>query len=79
MKFPKAHFVSDLHLFSKRSSGPQVQRAIEAAVARSDTFVLGGDIFDFRWSELESVPYTNLPLPTNREVYNTLVSIYVKY
>ncbi len=54
MKFPKAHFVSDLHLFSRRSSGPQVQRAIEAAVARSDTFVLGGDIFDFRWSELES-------------------------
>lgn len=54
MKFPKGHFVSDLHLFSRRSSGPQVQRSIESAVSKSEIFVLGGDIFDFRWSALES-------------------------
>lgn len=54
MKFPRAHFVSDLHLFSRRSAGPSVQRAIEDAVAQSGTFVLGGDIFDFRWSALDS-------------------------
>ncbi|MFM8570981.1 MAG: metallophosphoesterase [Pirellula sp.] len=54
MKFPRAHFISDLHLFSKRSSGPRVQGAIEAAVSQSETFVLGGDIFDFRWSALDS-------------------------
>jgi UDP-2,3-diacylglucosamine pyrophosphatase LpxH len=46
----KTHFVSDLHLFSRRSQGLLHSDAIQAAAARSGTFILGGDIFDFRWS-----------------------------
>jgi UDP-2,3-diacylglucosamine hydrolase len=45
-----AWFVSDLHLFSRRSSAPLLESAIRMAVKRSHTFVLGGDIVDFRWS-----------------------------
>ncbi|MBX3420165.1 MAG: metallophosphoesterase [Pirellulaceae bacterium] len=50
MKDNTSWFVSDLHLFSRRSSAPQFEAAIRAAVQRSHTFILGGDIFDFRWS-----------------------------
>ena len=32
--------------------------AIKQAVADSSTFVLGGDIFDFRWSTLPSLQHT---------------------
>jgi UDP-2,3-diacylglucosamine pyrophosphatase LpxH len=46
----KSWFVSDLHLFSRRSSAPFFEELIRSAVIRSHTFVLGGDIFDFRWS-----------------------------
>ncbi len=49
------HFVSDLHLFSQRSSAPLWEPTIRSAVMRSDTFVLGGDIFDFRWSTQGSI------------------------
>lgn len=51
----KSWFVSDLHLFSRRSTGPEVESRIRSAVERSETFVLGGDIFDFRWSTQLSV------------------------
>ena len=54
MQRPRTHFISDLHLFSRRSSAPAIQQAIERTVAGSDRFILGGDIFDFRWSSLES-------------------------
>jgi UDP-2,3-diacylglucosamine pyrophosphatase LpxH len=47
-------FVSDLHLFSRRSQGPRHEAAIHAAAARAGVFILGGDIFDFRWSTLPS-------------------------
>jgi UDP-2,3-diacylglucosamine hydrolase len=47
-------FVSDLHLCSRRSQGPRHEAAIHAAAARAGTFILGGDIFDFRWSTLPS-------------------------
>ncbi|OUT54858.1 Calcineurin-like phosphoesterase superfamily domain protein [Stieleria bergensis] len=46
-------FVSDLHLFSSRSTGPQWMEAINQSVRDSQTFVLGGDIFDFKWSTLQ--------------------------
>ncbi|WP_437203812.1 metallophosphoesterase [Planctomicrobium sp. SH664] len=51
---PKICFVSDLHLFAKRSTASRhLDRMIE--VARDcDQFILGGDIFDFRWSTLGS-------------------------
>jgi hypothetical protein len=52
---PAAHFfVSDLHLFSRRSLAPQHKTALHDAAAKASTFVLGGDIFDFRWSTLPS-------------------------
>ena len=46
--------MSDLHLFANRSSAPRIHDAIEHALRCSDTFVLGGDIFDFRWSRYRS-------------------------
>lgn len=46
----KAHFLSDLHLFASRSSADEIASAIHAAALESRTLVLGGDIFDFRWS-----------------------------
>lgn len=46
----RTHFISDLHLFSRRSSAPELESVIQSAVKHSETFVLGGDIFDFRWS-----------------------------
>jgi UDP-2,3-diacylglucosamine hydrolase len=51
-------FVSDLHLFSRRSQATLHDEALRAAVARARTFVLGGDIFDFRWSVLGSAQLT---------------------
>lgn len=49
------YFVSDLHLFSRRSEAPRYTAALHAAARRARTFVFGGDIFDFRWSTLGSV------------------------
>ena len=43
-------FVSDLHLFSHRSRGHLIDEEILAAARRSQVCVLGGDIFDFKWS-----------------------------
>src|SRR6188508_2827878 len=51
-------FVSDLHLYSRRSQAPRYVATIQAAAARADTFVLGGDIFDFRWSTLPTADET---------------------
>jgi len=50
MPHRKTCFVSDLHLFSRRSLAPRHVPALHAAAAKAETFVLGGDIFDFRWS-----------------------------
>jgi UDP-2,3-diacylglucosamine hydrolase len=54
----KHYFVSDLHLFSRRSLAPQYDPAIRNAAAEASTFVLGGDIFDFRWSMLPNFERT---------------------
>jgi UDP-2,3-diacylglucosamine pyrophosphatase LpxH len=54
----RTFFVSDLHLCSRRSQAPRHEAAIHAAAARADTFVLGGDIFDFRWSTLPTADDT---------------------
>jgi len=48
------HFVSDLHLLASRSYGNDLLAPIRSAAAISSNFVLGGDIFDFRWSTLKS-------------------------
>lgn len=52
------YFVSDLHMFSRRSQAGIHQATIHAAAGQARTFVLGGDIFDFRWSTLQSVDHT---------------------
>ena len=51
-------FVSDLHLFARRSEAPRYAEAIRTAARRSAVLVLGGDIFDFSWSTLPTVEDT---------------------
>lgn len=48
----RCYFVSDLHLFANRSNAHRYLEEIAQAASRADVFVLGGDIFDFRWSRL---------------------------
>lgn len=43
-------FVSDLHLFASRSRAGTHFDALIHASQQSDDCILGGDIFDFRWS-----------------------------
>lgn len=50
----RSFLVADLHLFSRRSQASRHQEAIESAVKEAETFILGGDIFDFRWSHWNS-------------------------
>lgn len=52
------YFVSDLHLFARRSRADEHVDAIRGAAADAHTFVLGGDIFDFRWTTLTSLDHT---------------------
>ncbi len=47
-----ACFISDLHLFANRSRADRFLEPIRQASDRADICVLGGDIFDFRWSTL---------------------------
>jgi UDP-2,3-diacylglucosamine pyrophosphatase LpxH len=48
----KCYFVSDLHLFANRSDAHRYLEAITRAALHAEAFVLGGDIFDFRWSSI---------------------------
>ncbi|MEM9826310.1 MAG: metallophosphoesterase [Planctomycetota bacterium] len=51
LKLPlQVAFVSDLHLFSSRSTATQQHSKIAAAIAAADVCIWGGDLFDFRWS-----------------------------
>ena len=47
-------FTSDLHLFSKRSNVDLYLPALRQLAQRSDVFVFGGDIFDFKWSQYQT-------------------------
>ena len=51
-------YISDLHMFSRRSQQERYTRAIPDAVAESHLCVLGGDIFDFRWTTLSGIEET---------------------
>lgn len=51
----KGFFVSDLHLFSRRSSANDLMPELRQKVRGAHTLVLGGDIFDFKWSTHESL------------------------
>jgi UDP-2,3-diacylglucosamine hydrolase len=44
-------FVSDLHLFSSRSAPGLIKRELQKYSDEDQCIVLGGDIFDFRWSD----------------------------
>ena len=46
----KIFFTSDLHLFARRSDAQRYLHAISSLASTAKTFVLGGDIFDFRWA-----------------------------
>ena len=52
------HVTSDLHLFSRWSAANKHIAAIRRAAARSEFFVLNGDVFDFRWTTLPTVDET---------------------
>lgn len=54
----KGLFVSDLHLFSRRSVGHERWKELEFSLQSASWLVLGGDIFDFRWSTLSTVNAT---------------------
>lgn len=47
---PKVCFIADLHLFARRSTASLHQNRMIQSALESDLCVLGGDIFDFRWS-----------------------------
>lgn len=47
-------FVSDLHHFSRRAEQRRYEEAIRRSMKDADVLVLGGDIFDFKWSTLAS-------------------------
>lgn len=51
-------FLSDLHLFSRRSVGQQRWDQSRTLISGASTIVLGGDMFDFRWSHLGSLDAT---------------------
>lgn len=51
-------FVSDLHLFSSRSTAHEHEEAIRRVAGEVDLMVLGGDLFDFRWSRVGSAAAT---------------------
>jgi UDP-2,3-diacylglucosamine pyrophosphatase LpxH len=53
-----SYFVSDLHLFSRRSLAHHHTDQLYAAAREAESFVLGGDIFDFRWSTLRTCEAT---------------------
>ena len=48
-------FLSDLHLFSRRSIGQWHWDRNADVIAAAKSIVLGGDMFDFRWSQLGSL------------------------
>ena len=55
---PRIYFTSDLHLFARRSDAHQCVDAIVALASSADVFILGGDIFDFRWSVMAGAEET---------------------
>jgi UDP-2,3-diacylglucosamine pyrophosphatase LpxH len=51
----KCYFVSDLHLFANRSNAHRYLEQIAQTASRAEVFVLGGDIFDFRWARIPTL------------------------
>jgi UDP-2,3-diacylglucosamine pyrophosphatase LpxH len=55
MSAKHGYFLSDLHLLAKRSHSEQAWTQIARVAEHAHTMVLGGDIFDFKWSTLQSL------------------------
>ena len=53
------YVVSDLHIFARWSSIENYMASIRTAAGSADFFVFNGDIFDFKWSTLESSETTS--------------------
>ena len=51
----KCYFVSDLHLLANRSTAHRHLEQLARTAAHAEVFVLGGDIFDFRWAGMPIV------------------------
>ena len=54
----KGFVISDLHLFTDRSSTQEIAVSMHNQLGRADFLVLNGDIFDFEWTHLSSVEQT---------------------
>lgn len=54
----RGYFLSDLHLFSRRSFAETLTRQIHDVADQAHTLVLGGDIFDFKWSTRPSLKHS---------------------
>lgn len=52
------YVISDLHLFARRSLADDHLDAMHRAAEQADFFVLNGDIFDFRWTTLQTAEST---------------------
>ena len=52
------YFVSDLHLFCRRFDGEQFWNRLLEVSKHAKTVVLGGDIFDFRWTTLPTIEHS---------------------
>jgi|688.fasta_scaffold14429_2 UDP-2,3-diacylglucosamine hydrolase len=74
-------FISDLHLLSRRSVGQLHWEQLLPELQKSDLLILGGDIFDFRWSThgdlLLSVQAAKEWLQTATEVNRHLRIVYL--
>lgn len=53
-----AIFLSDLHHFARRSQTERYDNELREKIVDSDALILGGDIFDFRWSTVGDFPAT---------------------
>lgn len=53
-----ALFISDLHMFSRRSETHRYEDELRRRIQSARLFVFGGDIFDFSWSTHRSVERT---------------------
>jgi UDP-2,3-diacylglucosamine pyrophosphatase LpxH len=54
----KCFFISDLHLFANRSKASKYLDEMTLAATQAENFVLGGDIFDFRWARTSNHRHT---------------------
>jgi UDP-2,3-diacylglucosamine hydrolase len=50
--------ISDLHLFTDRSSAAEISASMQDQLADAEFLVLNGDIFDFEWTHFNSIEQT---------------------